>query len=182
MFKLSIANPILREIVDWAIVIGLALVLAFVARTFLFRVTRVSGDSMLPSFNNGDVLILNRLAYRIGSPAVGDIVAFPYPQDPSSFFIKRIIAGPGDVVDLQGYQFWVNGAPLDDAFSHEPVTAFASVTFPLTVEEGRFFVLGDNRNHSRDSRYLGVGNIYGSDLLGRASIRVWPFNALGRVN
>jgi len=182
MFKLRIKNPFLRELAEWVIVIGLALLLALMARTFLFRITRVTGYSMEPSLSHGDVLFLNRLAYRVGSPRVGDIVAFPYPGDPSDFFIKRIIAVPGDVVDLRDNQFFINGELLDDPFTAVPVRLMGNVSFPVTVEEGRFFVLGDNRNGSRDSRYASVGNVYGGDMLGRVAIRIWPFSGFGGVD
>jgi len=136
---------------------------------------------MEPSLSHGDVLILNRLSYVFSSPSVGDIVAFPYPEDPSAYFIKRIIAQGGDVVDIQDNQFIINGVPLDDPFSQEPLRAPWNVNFPITVEEGRFFVLGDNRNGSRDSRNVTVGNVDGDEMIGRVFVRIWPFSTFGRV-
>jgi len=180
--KVRIGNPFLRGLVEWALTIGLALLLALVIRTFLFRVTRVTGYSMEPSLSHGDVLILNRFSYLFLSPRVGDIVAFPYPENPSEFFIKRVIAVSGDVVDMQDSQFSVNGILLNDDFSDTPVLSHGTIGFPRTVEEGRFFVLGDNRNGSKDSRYASVGTIAGSDMLGRVFVRVWPLASFGRVN
>ena len=176
-----IGNPVVRGFAEWVFVIVLALVLALVTRAFLFRVTRVTGYSMEPSLSHGDVLILNRLSYVLSSPRVGDIVAFPYPEDPTSYFIKRIVAEGGDIVDIQDNRLFINGIPLDDAFSHEPLRAPWNVSFPLTVEEGRFFVLGDNRNGSRDSRNATVGNVDGSEMIGRVLVRIWPFSTFGRV-
>jgi len=176
-----IQNPFLRNLMEWTFVIVLALLLALITRAFLFRVTRVTGYSMVPTLNHGDVLILNRLTYVFSSPSVGDIVAFPYPEDPSEYFIKRVIAAPGDIVNLVDGQVFVNGELLDDAFSDAPIRSMGNVDFPLTIEEGRFFVLGDNRNNSQDSRYTTVGNVYGSDMLGRVLVRVWPFSSFGRV-
>jgi len=176
-----IQNPVVKGLVEWVFVIVLALLLALVTRAFLFRVTRVTGYSMEPSLSHGDVLILNRLSYVFSSPQVGDIVAFPYPEDPSSYFIKRIIAQGGDVVDIQENRFIINGQPLDDPFSAELLRAPWNVNFPITVEEGRFFVLGDNRNGSRDSRNVSVGNVYGDEMIGRVLVRIWPFSTFGRV-
>jgi signal peptidase I len=127
------------------------------------------------------VLILNRFSYLFTSPGVGDIVAFPYPKDPSDFFIKRVIAVSGDVVDLRDDQFFVNGQPLDDDFSHVPVLNRGSMSFPLTVEEGHLFLLGDNRNVSRDSRCTTVGTVPESEMLGKVLVRFWPFSSFGRV-
>jgi len=176
-----IQNPVIKGLLEWVFVIVLALVLALLTRAFLFRVTRVTGYSMEPSLSHGDVLILNRLSYVFSSPRVGDIVAFPYPEDPSAYFIKRIIAQGGDVVDIQDNRFVINGVPLDDPFSHEPLRAPWNVNFPITVEEGHFFVLGDNRNGSRDSRNASVGNVDGDEMIGRVLVRIWPFSTFGRV-
>jgi len=182
MFKVRIENPFLRGIVEWVVVIGLALLLALLARSFLFRVTRVTGYSMEPSLSHGDILILNRFSYLFSSPSAGDIVAFPYPEDPSDFFIKRVIGVSGDIVDLRYEQFWVNGYPLDDSFSGAPVISLGSVAFPVTVPDGHLFLLGDNRNVSRDSRCVTVGNIPESEMLGKVFIRFWPLSAFGRVD
>jgi len=181
MFNVRIRNPFLRGLIEWGLVIGLALLLALLTRAFLFRVTRVTGYSMEPTLSHGDILILNRFSYLFSSPRAGDIVAFPYPEDPSAYFIKRVIAGAGDTVDLQDNQFLVNGAPLDDPFSQEPIRASWNVNFPVTVEEGRHFVLGDNRNGSRDSRNVTVGNVSGNDMVGKVLIRIWPLSSFGRV-
>jgi len=181
MFTSRIENPYLRGFIEWVIVIGLALLLALMARTFLFRITRVTGYSMEPSLSHGDVLVLNRFSYLFNSPDVGDIVAFPFPQDPSDFFIKRVIAVSGDIVDLRDDQFWINGVPLEDEFSMMPVLNRGDMIFPLTVEEGHLFVLGDNRNVSRDSRCTTVGTVPESEMLGKVFIRFWPFSSFGRV-
>lgn len=182
MFKFRIENPFLRGLVEWIVVIGLAILLALLTRNFIFRVTRVTGYSMNPTLNHGDVLILNRFSYLFTSPRVGDIVAFPYPSDPSEFFIKRVIAASGDIVDIQDNQFTVNGILLEDSFSAGTVRSVGNVNFPLTIDEGYFFVLGDNRNASRDSRYTSVGNVRGNEMLGRSFIRIWPIANFGRVD
>ena len=182
MFKIRIANEFVRNLVEWVLVIGVAILLALIIRNFVFRVTRVTGYSMNPTLNHGDILILNRFSYLFSSPKVGDIVAFPYPAGPDEFFIKRVVASSGDEVDLLYNRFYVNGTPLDDSFSEANVIATGNVQFPITVQDGYFFVLGDNRNASKDSRYNSVGNINGNDMMGRSLIRVWPFASFGRVD
>jgi len=182
MFRIRIENPFLRGLVEWILVIGFALLLAFIVRTFLFRVTRVTGYSMEPSLSHGDFLILNRVPYLFNAPQAGDIVAFPYPGNESDYFIKRVIAVPGDIVNLQNGRFFINGTQLDDEFSNELVRSAFTVAFPFEVEEESFFVLGDNRNRSKDSRYPTVGNIVGNDMIGKVAVRIWPLSNVGRVD
>ena len=177
-----ISNPILRTIVEWILALVFAFALFFVVRTFIFRIASVEGPSMMPTLQNGDMVFLNRFSYLFIEPQVGDIVAFPNPSNPSQNFIKRIIGSPGDIVDFRAGMFYLNGEPLNDAFSHETVISFGSVQFPVTVEEGRFFVLGDNRNGSMDSRHSSVGNVYSSSMIGRVAFRIWPLTSFGRVD
>jgi len=180
MFRKRISNPIVRGLVEWVVAIGFAFLLFFVLRMYVFRVAHVSGESMAPTLSDGDRVILNRAAIVFGEPKAGDIVAYPYPGDPSEYHIKRVIAVYGDVVDFVNGGFHVNGAPLIDAFSYD-ATTMGNVDFPLTVEEGRVFVLGDNRNASKDSRYLSVGTVANEDILGRVLVRIWPFGNFGQV-
>jgi len=181
MFKNRIGNPVVRGLLEWIIAIGLAFLLFFVLRMYIFRVAHVSGDSMTPTLADGDRVVLNRAAIVFGEPQVGDIVAFPYPGDPSEYHIKRVIGVYGDVVDFDGDQFLVNGLPLEDDFSYERVWSGGNVSFPVFVEEGRVFVLGDNRNGSKDSRYSTVGTIASDDIIGRVLVRIWPVNTWGQV-
>ena len=182
MIKNRIASPIIRSLLEWALAIGLAVLLFFVLRMFVFRVAHVSGDSMLPTLRDGDMLILNRAAVVFGELHVGDIVAFPYPDNPSEHHIKRVIGVSGDVVDLVDGVFLRNGEPLGDPFSYDIVWSTGNMPFPVTVEEGRLFVLGDNRNESKDSRDASVGTISNSDVIGRVLVRVWPFGDFGQVD
>jgi len=176
-----ITNPAVKSLVEWLWAIGLAIVLFFVLRMFVFRVAHVSGFSMMPTLSDGDRVILNRAAVVFGSVREGDIIAFPYPGNPSEYHIKRVIGVSGDVVDLVNGHFVVNGEPLQDAFSHDAIWSAGNVDFPITVEDGRVFVLGDNRNGSKDSRYATVGTISDRDILGRVLVRVWPISDFGQV-
>ena len=137
---------------------------------------------MEPTLLHGDMVILNRFSYLFSTPRLGDIVAFPYPQDPSEYYIKRIIALPGDIVDLRDGAFHVNGMPLADDFSYELILARGDVDFPITIEDGRYFVLGDNRNGSVDSRFQSVGTVQARDMVGRVALRVWPMGRFGQVD
>jgi len=181
MLTSRISSPAFRGLVEWLIAIGMAVLLFFVLRTFVFRVAHVSGTSMLPTLENGDMVILNRFTVVFGTPRRGDIVAFQYPENPSEHHIKRIIGIPGDVVDFNDGRFFINGAYLVDDFSDEIIWSMVDTVFPLTVQDGYFFVFCDNRNGSRDSRHADVGTIPVDEMVGRAVIRIWPFATWGRV-
>jgi len=176
------ANSAIKGLIEWVLAIGLAVALFFVLRMFLFRVAHVSGDSMMPTLADGDMLILNRAAIVFGEPRAGDIVAFPYPDNPYEHHIKRVIGVYGDTIDLVNGRFIVNDIYLEDDFSHEDIWVVGDTIFPVTIEQGHVFVLGDNRNGSKDSRYSTVGNIASQDILGRVLVRVWPVNAFGQVD
>jgi signal peptidase I len=177
----KIKNPYLRSAAEWLVLLGGAALLFFVMRGFIFRTARVDGHSMAPTLEHGDFIFLNRLVYVVSSPQVGDIVAFPFAENRNDVFIKRVIALPGDEVNFWDGFFYVNGVPLDDEFSLEPTISFGNVEFPIIVEEGRYFVLGDNRNGSQDSRFYSVGTICRREIIGRAAVRVWPLGRAGRV-
>jgi len=180
-FVKNIENPLLKGAVEWLISLGFAVLLFFFVRAFVFRIAHVDGNSMMPTLAHGDMVVLNRFVYIFSSPRAGDIVAFPYPGNPSDVFIKRVVAVGGDTVDMRYGYFYVNDERLSDEFSQAPTRVAGNVTFPVEVEDGYFFVLGDNRDGSQDSRMSSVGNVRARDMVGRARIRVWPFSRIGRV-
>ena len=162
---------LLREIGETLFIAG---ILFFAVNLVTARI-KVEGSSMEPSLHDGEFVVINRLAYRWADPERGEIIVFRYPLDPERRFIKRIIGLPGDTVNvLQGTVF-VNGKPLEEPYINAP---------PLydgewVVENGRFFVLGDNRNNSSDSQNW--GSLDTEDIIGRAVIVYWPLNDLGII-
>jgi signal peptidase I len=181
MFYNRIQNPILRGAAEWLVSIGLAVLLFFVVRGFIFRTAHVDGGSMSPTLIHGDMLVLNRLTYRLSTPKVGDIVAFLYTEESGEYYIKRIVAAPGDVVDFLDGFFYVNGELLSDDFSEEATLVRGDAEFPVTIAEKNYFVLGDDRNGSQDSRFTNVGTVSANKMVGRAKIRIWPLNRIGLV-
>lgn len=181
MLKKYITNHHLRSLAEWAIAALAALLLFLFMRNFVFRVADVNGHSMEPTLSHGDFVLLSRVGYWFNDPQLGDIIAFPYREDPTEFYIKRITGLPGDVVDFQGNRFVVNGIAADYDFAQVDVISRGDISFPMTIEEGKFFVLGDNRNSSKDSRYQSVGAVPKEDMLGRVVIRFWPINRFGPV-
>lgn len=148
-----------------------AVILALLIMTFVARAFTVDGPSMMPTLRHGERLLVDKISYRFGEPQRGDIIVFRYPADPSQHFIKRLIALPGDVVEVRGGVVYVNGAALEETYTlQKPYGRFG----PQRVPEGAYFVMGDNRNNSEDSRDPRVGFVPRDHIVGRAFWRYWP--------
>lgn len=153
-----------------------ALVFAVLFTLFIGRAFTVDGPSMMPTLQGGERLIVDQLTYRFRPPQRGEIIVFRYPAQPSHFFIKRVIGLPGDEILIRGGRVFVNGRHLVEGYTNGAVWGnYGSYVVP----EDHYFVLGDNRNNSQDSRNSSVGSIPTSSIIGRAIIRYWPLNRAG---
>jgi len=152
----------------------LALIMVLVINTVSARI-RVDGISMEPTFYQDNFVIVNKLAYRIGRIERGDVVVFPYPNNPDEDYIKRVIGLAGDEVEIQGGKVKVNGAILDEPYISEPPKR----DYYIDVPEGELFLMGDNRNDSSDSRSWGTLPV--EDVIGKAVFIYWPFPDFGIV-
>lgn len=139
----------------------------------------VEGRSMHPTFETSDRLIVSRLSYMLGSPQRGDIVVFNSinPREPTTMLIKRLIALPGDTVSFINNETYVNGQRLDEPYLPEPCLNCNHE--PVTLGPDEYWVMGDNRNHSNDSRAFGQITIH--DIVGQALFRYWPLNEFGLI-
>ncbi|MHB8509511.1 MAG: signal peptidase I [Candidatus Dormibacteria bacterium] len=153
-------------------------VVLFLAFNIVFLVARVSGPSMAETLRDGDVLV----ALRIGSPHRGDVVIFHPDSGTESDFVKRVIAVPGDVIQVKGAVVMIDGQALDEPYLHEAWTVLPSYHDGtlVTIPEGNYFLLGDNRNHSNDSRVLGLQPR--DRIQAVVAFRVWPLDAVGPVS
>jgi signal peptidase I len=159
------------ELVAWFKTLASAAVYATLIVTFGFQVARVEGMSMSPTLEDQDRLIVNKLAYRIGEPHHGDIVMLYYPIDPNKSFVKRVIAEEGDTVRIVDGHVYVNEALMPDDFIPDVYRAHDDWG-PQVIPEGYYFVMGDHRNNSSDSRHWGfVPKRY---IIGKVQIRWWP--------
>ena len=159
------------ELIAWFKTLASAAVYATLIVTFGFQVARVEGMSMAPTLEDQDRLIVNKLAYRIGEPHRGDIVMLYYPIDPNKSFVKRVIAEEGDTVRIVDGHVFVNEVPLDDKYVPDDFRDHNDWG-PQVVPEGYYFVMGDHRNNSSDSRHWGfVPKKY---IIGKVQIRWWP--------
>lgn len=164
-----------REILEWILSILIAVVLAYVIRQFIFTVVKVEGASMQPTLMNEDRLIVWRLGYK---PDNGDIIVLHQEGYPP--YIKRIIATEGQTIDIDfdSHKVYVDGEELQEDYILEPTVLRGDVKFPATVPKDCVFVLGDNRNNSRDSRFEGVGMVTRDEVIGKAVLRFFPFNSI----
>ena len=149
----------------------LALIFYFIIDSFFPRV-RVENISMKPTLQPGELLLVNKLAYKIGNPQHGDVIVFHYPGNPSEDYIKRLIGLPGDEVKVEGGMVYVNGQPLDEPY----ISAPPSYRGTWEVPEDSFFVLGDNRNQSSDSHSWGFVPL--ENVVGKALIVYWPIDQI----
>ena len=150
-----------------------AVIVAFLIFALLFRAIGVDGDSMLPTLRNGDWVAVAGATINIER---GDIVIVTQPWERNVPIVKRVIAVGGDTVyiDFDRHEVYVNGALLDESYIAEPTSVSYDVEFPLTVDEGKLFVMGDNRNVSLDSRSSKIGLIDERYVLGKALVRIFP--------
>ncbi|GAX91422.1 signal peptidase I [Effusibacillus lacus] len=162
-----------NETWEWIKALGLAVVLALGIHQFVFAQFLVDGESMMPTMEHRERLIVNKLIYRIHKPEYGDIIVFKYPADKSKDFIKRVIGLPGDTVEVKGGKVYRNGQELKEPYLGEPTNGTWG---PEKVPEGKIFVMGDNRNNSKDSRDRTVGFIPYDLVVGRADLVFWPLN------
>lgn len=169
-----------REILEFVIYIGIVALLTFLLVTFVGQRTVVSGRSMNPTLEDKDNLITDKLSYRFTDPKRYDIVVFPFEDESGKRnFIKRIIGLPGETVQIIDGEVYINGELLGETYGAEKMEYAGVAAEPITLGEDEYFVLGDNRNNSKDSRYADVGNITKDRLIGRAFIRIWPLSSFG---
>jgi signal peptidase I len=165
------------EFVAWVKTLASAAVYATLIVTFVFQVARVEGQSMAPTLADQDRLIVNKLAYRFADPQPGDIVMLYYPVDPDKSFVKRVIAEAGDAVRIVDGRVYVNDVALRDDYVPADYRSHDDLG-PQVVPPGYYFVMGDHRNSSSDSRHWGpVPKKY---IIGKIQLRWWPVPS-GRV-
>jgi signal peptidase I len=159
------------ELVAWFKTLASAAVYATLIVTFGFQVARVEGLSMAPTLDDQDRLIVNKLIYRLSAPRRGDIVMLFYPINPDKSFVKRVIAEEGDQVRIVDGRVYVNDVPLRDDFVPAEYRSHDDYG-PTIIPDGYYFVMGDHRNNSSDSRHWGM--VPKKYIIGRVQLRWWP--------
>ncbi len=162
-----------------------ALAIFVVVYLFLFQPNQVKGSSMYPTFKDGEYILTDKISYKLGVPARGDVVVFVSPKNNNIDFIKRIIAVPGDTVKISGGKTYLNGELLDEAEYLDPsvytgAQAYLSENTEVVVPDGRYFVMGDNRPNSSDSRDFGPVTV--DEFRGKVFFRYWPVDRFGKID
>jgi signal peptidase I len=160
-----------EELVAWFKTLVSAAVYATIIVTFGFQVARVEGQSMVPTLEDQDRLIVNKLTYRFSYPRVGDVVMLYYPEDPEKSFVKRIVAEEGDTIRSVEGKVYRNEILIDDSFIPDEYRLF-DTWGPEIVKKGYYFVMGDHRNNSSDSRTW--GQVPRKYIIGKVQLRWWP--------
>ena len=169
--KKKISSALLREIFNWLFGIFAAIFIAVVIVYFLGMVTNVVGVSMEPSLYNGQSILVDRFAYVLSSPKRGDVIVFlPNGNENAHYYVKRVVAVPGDEVLIENGVLYVNGDK--NTWTEEKILDAGIAENNLTIRKGEYFCIGDNVNNSEDSRSANVGPVKDSDIIGRVWFRL----------
>ncbi|GAB0167188.1 signal peptidase I [Lysinibacillus sp. CTST325] len=177
-----------NELWEWTKALLIAFAIAAIIRYFLFTPIAVDGQSMMPTLEDGDRMIVNKIGYKIGEPKRFDIVVFHAPEKKN--YIKRVIGLPGETLEYKNDQLYINGEPIDepylDAYKSKITEGTLTEDFTLkdidvnlkdnVIPEGYVFVMGDNRRYSKDSRIIGV--VDQKEIIGNTSLIFWPFSEI----
>jgi signal peptidase I len=186
-------------VVEWILVVGLAVLVALVIRTFVAQAFYIPSESMEPLLERNDRVVVNKLTYSFDDIGRGDVIVFAKPSTAPSGdladLIKRVVGLPGESIIIEDGSVFINGAPLDEPYLPEGtftsqgagtpqpgelgVPSRCGRADPCLVPEGHVFVMGDNRSNSKDSRWPELGYVEADQLVGRAFLRVWPLGRLG---
>ena len=175
-------NRIMRELLNTAIYLLCVLGAVWLVITFVGQRTEVEGASMENTLHNGDNLIVDKLSYRFHDPERFDIIVVPFQVQDNTYYIKRIIGLPGETVQIMDDgSIYINGEKLEENYGMEVIKpeTIGRAAEPIELGDDEYFVMGDNRNNSSDSRTDMVGNITRENIIGKAWLRIWPVSDFG---
>lgn len=175
--KKSSKTTIIKDFIFYALLFIFCL---YVIPTFIIQKTIVDGPSMENTLQDRDQLMVEKISYHFDNLKRFDIVVFyPYGREEKEYYIKRIIGLPGETVQIKGKDIYINGEILKENYGKDPITKAGMAANPITLADDEYFVMGDNRKVSFDSRYEEVGPVHKKDIGGKAILRVWPLNKFG---
>ena len=158
----------LWEVLSWIGSIAIVIVLAYVTVSFFGKRTTVVGQAMYPTLESNEQIWVNRLAFAIGNPHAGDVVVFlPNGNEKSHYYVRRVVACPGDTVQIQDGALYVNGSLYQEKVDVPAMEEAGLAEEPITLASDEFFLLGDNRNNSEDSRFANIGNVKKDYIVGK---------------
>lgn len=181
--KRPFIKKIIIEIIIWIVQIAAVIFLAYFIIYYALEKTNMIGNSMETTLKDGDSVIINKFSYRFTDPKRFDVIVFKKSGKEHSYYdIKRIIGLPGERLQLKDGLLYINGEIVEDIIQAEPMTNYGLADEEIVLEENEYFVLGDNRNNSEDSRFASIGNIRRDEIVGEAFIRLKPFNFIQKLN
>lgn len=172
----------LREVIGWIVYLLIVVCATYLIVNYVGQRTKVSGNSMQATLEDGDNLIVDKISYRFRAPKRFEIIVFPYRYAEDTYYIKRIIGLPGETVQIIDGYVYINGEQLDEHYGLEVMNNAGNAAVPIVLGEDEYFVLGDNRNASADSRESSVGVLRRDELIGRAWVRIWPLKSIGAIS
>lgn len=177
------AKKIIKECMIWLVEIIFVIVLAYLIIAYGVERTIVLGDSMNLTLKDREKIIINKMVYRYSDPERFDVIVFRQSGKEHSYYnIKRIIGLPGETVQIIDGMVSIDGTPLKEKIEVEPMVNGGLADEEILLEENEYFVLGDNRNNSEDSRFANIGTILRTDIIGKAWIRIKPFDFISQIN
>lgn len=171
-----------RELLSLLLYFVFVIAISYGIVTFIGQRTQVSGNSMNPTLQHKDNLLIDKISYRFNDPKRFDIIVFEYLEEPGTHYVKRIIGLPGETIQIKDSLIYVNGEVLEEHFGAEAMLMEGIAKDEITLGEDEYFVLGDNRNHSKDSRDELVGAVKKDQIIGKVWIRIWPLSSFGKVD
>ncbi|MGG3310169.1 signal peptidase I [Paenibacillus sp. FSL W8-0187] len=170
------------ELWDWVKTIAIAFVIMVLLNMFVFNLSMVKGESMQPTLVASERLFINKVVYRFSAPSHGDVIVLKDPSDgpdKKEFLVKRVVGVPGDTIEVKDQKLYVNGVAKQEGYTDVPIEDPGFE--PIVLEEGRYFVMGDNRHlgKSKDSRMF--GSVKESDIVGRAEFIFWPLSEIKKL-
>lgn len=186
-------NKFLKDFLGMVLYVAAVLFFCFIIITYVGQRTQVSGSSMESTLSNGDNLIIDKISYKFHDPERFDIIVFPFYEygdknaesangAEDTFYIKRIIGLPGETVWINEMgDIYINGVCLKENYGLENINYAGVASNPIILGPDEYFVMGDNRNNSTDSRFAVVGNIKREDIVGKAWMRIYPFDKFGII-
>ena len=179
----KLENKRFRSVVRWVFEIAVTLAFAALVAIMLFQSVTMQESSMEPTLSVGDKYFVNRLVYKVSSPKRGDIIVFrTNGSDDAALHIRRVIGLPGETVQITDGAVYINGEKLDEsAYGFDAILNGGLAEEQIVLDDDEYFVLGDNRNGSGDSRYTDIGNVGLENIIGTVWFRVWPFQRIGSI-